>query len=83
MRPLEHILLLRGDIDMPFASDESFAEHLDDFAHNHHIDMAQWFELEWNMLIQAETSEEKTLALDNLKEQYERIGNLKNKGEAQ
>jgi hypothetical protein len=71
MQPLEHIALLRGDLNL--VPDDVFAEHLEIFADNHHVGMDQWFEKEWADLLLAETKNQKKKALDKLAQQYERI----------
>ena len=71
MKPLEHIALLRGDIGV---CEESFEDHLAEFADKCYMQNEPYFSTEWTDLFLAETSEGKKIALDNLSKQYERIG---------
>lgn len=68
MSPLEHISLLKAELDEP-----AFADHLDEFAHNHHVGIEDWLDVPWRALLVAETHKEKVASLDALAVQYKRL----------
>ena len=73
MKPIEHISLLRGDLDV---SEAAFEDHLAEFADKHYMQNEPYFGTEWTDLFLAKTRNERKKSLDKLAERYQSIANL-------